>query len=707
MSWHPVPFVRLLLPLLLGIVLYSFNGATYASLLLGSLLLLPLLALIIGWFKKAPSMQGVRVWGLFSALFLILLGYCLSHYQDPRHNADHVSVYADSVATYVAVLGTPPERKAKSMKTILHLQAILQGDNWQPCSGKVLAYVQLDTASIHLDYGREILFEARIEHIAPPQNPAAFDLQQYYAYQDIHHQIYLPRENWWSTTWKGKIWRKQLYTWRDNLLATLKQTITTPNEYAVAAALLLGVKSDLDSNLRNAYADTGAMHVLAVSGLHVGILIAILGFLLSFLKLFGPNGKRLRALLLLLILWLFALLTGASPSVLRASTMFSFVLVGRILGRPINIYNSLAASAFLLLCLDSNLLYQVGFQLSYLALIGIVYLHPKIVTWYTPKTHWGDWVWQGIAVSLAAQVATTPLSLYYFHQFPVFFWLSGLVVTALAGVLLGLGLALLLLAKVPILGAFLAQLFSGLLFLMNSLIFGIQQLPGAVWEGFWLESWQTWLAYFILITTIACFLQRRLPWGIAALSGVVVFLAFEVWQEKQHLEQAQLCIYNSRQSSAWSVINGKECVTWSDSSLLLNPQIAYLQENYLYASGINTHDHISFDATWQSPFGHYENGKGIFRDTRFALYGPEQVHQQSGYPLHVDYVLIHGNPRLYDLANIRALYEFETLVFDGSSSRWHRARWATACDSLGFAYVDVAETGALVVDLMVPRVRAD
>ncbi len=473
----------------------------------------------------------------------------------------------------------------------------------------------------------------------------------------------MPRKNWWVIGWAGQAWRQTLFQWREQLLGILKTTIRTPNEYAVAAALLLGAKESLDSTLRNAYADTGAMHVLAVSGLHVGILMLILGFLLGFLKQFGPNGKRLQALLLLVMLWLFSFLTGASASVLRASTMLSFVLVGQVLGRQINVYNSLAASAFLLLCIDTNLLYQVGFQLSYLALLGIVYLQPKIYQRWTIQPRLGDWLWQGVSVSLAAQLATAPLSLYYFHQFPLFFWLSGVVVTAAAGILLGLGLGVLLLTNVPVVGAWLATAFQWSLFTMNSAIFGIQQLPGAVWEGFWLESWQLYLAYFILFAVIICLLQRRLPWGIAALSGVVLLMSVEVWQQQQQRQQAQLCIYNSRKSSAWTVLNGQESITWTDSSLLETPQLPYLQQNYLYSKGIQHQQHLALETEWQAPFGSYRNGKGRFLSTALALYRPADINQRSSAPLPVDYVLVCGNPRLYDLERIDASVPVQNLGF--------------------------------------------
>lgn len=699
MSWHSVPFVRLLLPLVLGIVAYSFLGSSLSPFFLMALLCSGPVFLVVKGQEKAPSIQATRVWGVGALLALIGLGYGLSAVQDTRQQQQYVGKYVDSLVTYVGIIATPLEQKAKTMKAVVQLTAVLDKEDWQPCSGKVLTYIKLDTASIHLDYGRELLFTTTLKTIAPPQNPAAFDAQNYYAQQEIYQQCYLKREQWQAMNWEGKWWKQQLYHWRTYLLAILKKNIVTPNEYAVASALLLGAKSSLDSTLKNAYADTGAMHVLAVSGLHVGILIIILGWLLSFLEKLGNKGKRLRALLLLGFLWLFALLTGASASVLRASTMFSFLLLGQVLGKSMNVYNSLAASAFILLCFDTNLLYQVGFQLSYLALLGIVYFYPKIYQFWTVEFYLGDKIWQGIAMSLAAQLATTPLSLYYFNQFPTFFWLSGLVVSAFAGILLGLGLALLLVAQLPMIGEWVANVLEWALWGMNSLIFGIQQLPGAVWEGFWLSAWQVGLAYFILIAGIICLLQRRLPWGIAALTGLSFFVVFEFWQKSQQLQQAQLCIYSSRQYSAWSILHGQQAFTWANAALLGSQQLDYLQERYLYSKGIQEHSQFPLDSAWQHPIGQYANGKGWFFHTRLALYGPEEVALKSTAPLAVDYVLLYDNPKLYDLTNIQQLYHYKTLVFDGSTPYWKRQQWRLACDSLGIDYVDVMENGALVMDL--------
>jgi competence protein ComEC len=699
MNWHPVPFVRLLLPLILGIVLYQFHFTSLSFVFLSILLSSALLALLVGWYQKEPSIRAVQYWGLGAVFFLIGLGYSLSHYQDPRQQDSYVGKHIDSATTYTAIIHTAPERKKRSIQVVLEIKAALKNNTWQPCTGKVLAYLELDTLSIKLDYGRMVLFQSKLSPIEAAKNPAAFDMQQYYSHQHIYQQCYLPSHNWRAMDWQGALWQKQLYQWKQYLLTVLQQTIDTPNEYAVAAALLLGAKSGLDKKLKNAYADTGAMHVLAVSGLHVGILIGILQFLLFFLGRLGRRGKQLKALFLLVFLWLFALLTGASASVLRASTMFSFLLLGRVFGRSINVYNSLAASAFLLLCLDTNLLYSVGFQLSYLALIGIVYFYPKIEQLWQPKARWTQAIWNATALSLAAQLATTPLSLYYFHQFPLFFWLSSWVVAALAGVLLGLGIALLLVAQIPTVGAIVAMLFKYLLLTMNSFIFGIQQLPGAVWKGFWLEGWQLWLLYFILIAAVICLLQRRLPWGIATLTAMVLFISFEVWEQHKQLEQAQLCIYSSRKNSGWTVLKGRQAFTWADSSLLASNELAYLQQNYLYANGVTVPQLFSLDSNGVGQWGHYKQGLGYFGTTRLALYGPKQLRLQSHAPLSINYVLVHNNPRLYDLDQIRLLYNYETLVFDGSSSRWNRQRWAKACDSLGIDCVDVVEEGALVVDL--------
>jgi competence protein ComEC len=703
MTWQQIPFIRLLIPLLFGIGIYSCCGTLDLSwVLLASLYGLLLGTSILLHLKKAPGVSTIRTWGFVLSILLIHLGYLVSYVNDIRNTPTYIQTNPKQEATfYIASIDSPIKINAKSIKATLKIST--QGahiDSLIPCTGKAIVYFQLDTNSAKLEYGDLITFHTTLKEFPAPLNPKAFDSRAYYATQNIYHQSYLPGDQWKKLApEQGNLLYQFIYKTRSSLLQILAKHLPSPNEYAVAAALLLGAKDQLNKELRNAYADTGAMHVLAVSGLHIGILVGLLAFLLSFVRRSDKKWMRLKTLLLLTLLWSFALLTGASASVLRACTMFSFVIVGQLLNRKINIYNSLAASAFLLLCLDPLLLFQVGFQLSYFALVGIIYLHPRIYKRWYIENKLGDWIWNGMALSIAAQIATLPISLYYFHQFPVFFWLSGIVVTATASIILSLGIALLCLHSVPFLGAALGHALYGFIFLMNSLIFLIQQLPGAVWEGFWLESWQMWSWYLILISGTYLLLSRQLKWAFVPLSLGIVLFGYQASVDYQQTQQNQLCIYNSRKSTLISYINGANCTTWMDSTLVGNPQIDYAQQNHLWSLGITKNQLYTLEDSVQQNTFYYQNRKGQFQNQKLSLYGQEDVLRQSHTPLEVDYVLVHGNPKLKSIQQIEDLYLYKTLVFDASNSSWKIKKWIKECQDLEIDFIDVSTEGAWVLDL--------
>ncbi len=282
---------------------------------------------------------------------------------------------------------------------------------------------------------------------------------------------------------------------------SLRKYISTDREREVAEALVLGYKEDLSQETRNSYQATGAMHVLAVSGLHVGIVALILRWLIGLIPLLPLRLRWLNCVPVIIGIWMFAFLTGASPSVLRAATMFSFLMIGLELKRPTSVYNTLAASALLLLIIDPSLIFQLGFQLSYLAVLGIVTFQPYFQSFYRPKTKIGMYVWSLMTVSLAAQMTTLPLSMYVFHSTSSMFWLSGLIVIPSATIILILGLLTILFSGIPLLAQWLGLALEKVLWMVNSGIYGLAQLPSAQIEHLYCTLPQMCVLY----AAIGCF----------------------------------------------------------------------------------------------------------------------------------------------------------------------------------------------------------
>ena len=252
------------------------------------------------------------------------------------------------------------------------------------------------------------------------------------------------KKGWWQifTAIKKKLifieqkpsLRAWAHQWRSRWIEQIKHLGLSTQTEALLQALLLEERSGIDSEMRTSYADAGAVHLLAISGLHIGILMLLLQWLFGgFLYLPYPLGKQLQTVMVVLCLWGYALLTGLSPSVLRAVTMFGFVALSRLIDRPGMPLQSLWLSLWVLVGLNPRLIYEVGFQLSYAAVAGILWALPKLIEHYNPKHFLLGKLWRLWLLGMVAQLSVLPLSLYYFHQFPGLFWVSNLVVVPLLG----------------------------------------------------------------------------------------------------------------------------------------------------------------------------------------------------------------------------------------------------------------------------------
>ncbi|MFV0365287.1 MAG: ComEC/Rec2 family competence protein [Mangrovibacterium sp.] len=305
-------------------------------------------------------------------------------------------------------------------------------------SSKLLAFLPKETPDTVFQFGYHYLMSVKLSRLVNQKAPYAFDYAGYMAKKGIHYRCYIPTLIYDVIQQEHKIIRHQLAAFRHDLLGIYSAHLSAESS-SLVSALALGYRADLTTEQKTYFRDAGIMHILAVSGLHVGIVCGLILFLLK------PLSRKqkwlwLYALLVFSGIWFYALLMGSSSSVLRAAFMFSVLIVGRLLHRDGAIYSSIALSALVLLVVNPNLLFDVGFQLSYAAVIAIVFLHPSFARIYAPRTKLGGWFWGIITISLAVQLGTAPLSLYYFHQFPSYFLVSNLVAIPAATIILGLSL---------------------------------------------------------------------------------------------------------------------------------------------------------------------------------------------------------------------------------------------------------------------------
>lgn len=598
------PIIRYFLPFLAG-VLYAVHvqvAHPFWSLAVFISLFLMLAAYTFGLSK---SFRFAWLFGLFTNTTFFSLAVFLVNWNTPLHNADHYSKLSrGSVDVIVAEIDSPPIEKAKTIQIKLNVRCLSDGVKLNEASGSILAYVKKTEFDGGLKYGDVIAFRNEAKPILGPKNPDQFDFRHYMSMQGIYESIYLDQKN------SVVLDRDQgffLYHWADELrlkfLKVLTQNGIKEDQFAVASALLIGQRNYLDAETIEDYSNAGAMHVLAVSGLHVGILYLILNFLLNF---FGKSrrARGFTCVVLLSALWLYAMITGFSPSVLRATIMFSFVILANAINRNGNIYNTIAASAFLLLIVDPYLLFHVGFQLSYLAVLGIIYFQPKIYGLISVKYKLLDYVWKITAVSIAAQLTTFPICIYYFHQFPAYFLLSNLIVIPFAGIIFVLGVALLLSAFSSLISGWVGALLDQVISILNLCVKFINELPFSVADGLHISPLECLLLYGCLIFGIMAIEMKKLRILYAAAVGLLAFILLDLYEDFKLSKSRSICFYSAGWNNlALDCISNNEHVFVCNGPLCQNTkQLDFHVRNYWDAldlkkeTVVEQQENISIDA---------------------------------------------------------------------------------------------------------------
>ena len=692
MQWRQFPFIRLGLPLFLGVAV-AIDCSRHAdpTLLVAAYAGVVLLLSILNQVRVGYAQRWI--FGLVLNIALFLCAFCLGIVNHEVNWHNHFLEHLD-VQNYFTGEVKEIKQIKKTRRIVLDVKRVMsKGSASVAARGRLLVYLPAaDTLEEDLVVGQELTVYGWGRPIPGPKNPGGFDFRRFMHGQNVHYQIFVKPGEWRvmsSGKRRGGI-RAMAAGAQAHLLKTLEKYLVTPDERAVGAALILGYRGYLERDLRDAYANTGAMHVLAVSGLHVGLVYLGLNLILG-----GISGRRRvvvigRVVLLLAGIWLFAFITGASASVMRAATMLSFFVVGRAAGRHCNIYNILAASAFLLLCLDPLNLAQVGFQLSYAALLGIVYLQPKIYRLVFIRNPVLDHVWKLLALSVAAQLSTLPLSLYYFHQFPVYFWLSGIIVVPAATLILAAGLGALFFSFLPPVAALFGSVLYWLIRSVNLAIRTIQGLPGNLIDEIYFPAWLLVPIAIMLIGAIGLAERRKLRWAYPVLLPLLVVLSWSAWSEYCSWQRREAVIYHMPGGGVLDLFLGKTLYTYHYRRKK-NGNAPYAADELRERR--RPHRRVEIDTIY--PLLHYGD--------KTILVAAQEVLNSLPDTLAADYIVLTGNPqaRITDLlANCRPEY----FIFDSSNSYRTVKRWQRECELAGQKCHNVYEEGAFVIEFSPPQI---
>jgi len=539
--FQKIPFIRITSLFLTGILLdyYFHPDDRIVAVVLVSLIS----ALILFWHNS--NYASGKIQNTVLSITIVLSGV----FYPSRPNESKEPEFTEK-DYYLAEVCQNPAEKAKTFQTIL----LIQNEKF-PDTKKVVAYFSKEGFDSTITTGDQLIVLARPQRIKNSGNPFEFDYRKMMERRDIRFSVYLPSGTYLKTGRQIRSINNLAEKTRDQLIAKFPAILPDREERSVVSALTLGYRTEIAQDTLDYFASTGAMHVLSVSGLHVALIYMILGFLLAFLRR-GKAGPVIFAVIMISSLWVYAFLSGFSPPVQRATVMFTFVIIGENLRRPVNIYNSLTASALFLILLNPNVLFDVGFQLSYLAIFGIVLIQPVLYNMLNLTNPALKWLWALFTVSVAAQLITFPLGLFYFNQFPNFFWLSNFVVVPVTTFIMWFTLAYFVFEPFHALAAFIGIIIQKLTWFMLAALKIMDAHPLAVSKGIVLNNAQVFIIYGIIIAILIYAFSKQKQWLFYGLFLILALQITELGTKFKLLNQKHIYVYNSR-NTIIHLINGR------------------------------------------------------------------------------------------------------------------------------------------------------
>ena len=701
--WFKYPFIRLLIPFAIGIwSAFSFNIISPERKPI--LIMLIFLSLLMGvLISTSILIKNYSLRWVFSALlfsYLLLSGFSFVRINDYKLKTNDISVTGNTPKYYYARLCEQPTIKEKSVKAILEVYGYEENKDIKSIDSKVIAYFEKEENSMNLKYGDCIIISTDPKAVEKPPNPEQFNYKDYLYKKGITHQVYIKRNCWLHLNHNisNPIYGFS-YRMRDFLLMTMKNLGIDEEEHAVAAAILLGYDDSLPQELRQKYVAAGAMHILCVSGLHVGVIFMVFSYMLAFINDRKQNQNIIKQIILLALIWFYALLAGLAPSILRATIMLSFVIIGNIINRKGIVLNSLAASAFILLCINPSNIFDIGFLLSYTAVIGIVILQKPISRIFYSKYKIINKIWEITSVTIAAQIATIPFTIYYFHQFPIYFWLSNLFMTPISSVVIIGGITMLLIFYIPYINNIIAWFVSKMIFAMNYSVTWIESLPNSIIKGLYINDLQFVILILILSGTLLLIelKNKKLLFFIMTMS--CLFFIVNIDKLIKQKNQKEIVFYSINNMTAIDFINGRSHVLIADSSFFNDKSaFSYNIENYLVSKGVFFDGKMEF---LNNDFNHnfVKKRKNVVTfDKKLIILsdGGYFSKERLAHRTHIDYMIIYGRKR-QSLSPLLNTYTFDNLIINKSTPHYIANKLIEEAKDLGINYHDLSKNGAFII----------
>ena len=685
-----IPVLRPLVSLIVGILIQYYF--TITSTYLFSIAIISALILLSSFFLsfRFPKFY-TRAITISVILLFITVGGILTYYHTDKNDKFWIGNYYKQGMPLLLTIKEPPLPKQKSYKLLAKAEGVLINHQWQTVEGNVLIYIKGDSIP-YINYGSQLLVTASLTPIEFANNPGGFNYREYCALKHIYFQGFISTKDFQLLkTTKSVLIYRIIYRARASILAILRKYISDSKQLSVAEALLIGYRNDLDKELVRAYSNTGVIHIIVIAGLHLGMIYTLL------ILLFSPFKnkkwcKTVKPIFIFIVLWGFCLITGANTPILRATIMFSFIIVGELIGKRTNIYNSLSLSAFCILLIDPFSLFDAGFQFSYAAVLSIVLFAEYIHRWLYFQNKSLNFIWNICAVTISAQILTLPLVIYHFHRIPTLFVVTNILAVPLAAIILYSEIFLLLISSLPLFAQIFGRLIEHLIWAMNSFISNISSLPFSGWESLQLSVVEVILLYVFLFGISYWMIQKSNRFFLTALTSLLLLLFIRCIDFVKKELQLQIIVYNINKLSAIDLIDGRSFLFVGDSLLREN---GFQKDFHLTPARIinrttnkNELNAISF----------YKNIITSNNKTLLIIDKGINSNIKFGSKPNLDAIILTNNVAV-SLKNLQSIFDCHNYVWDASNSKTKRMNWKKEAESLSLPYYSVADKGAFIMNL--------
>ena len=649
-SWETAPFLRILLPNVAGILLYSYAypyphkssaGMLIAIMGLGATCFL--FAALLHYRKNLKFSGRLSFFFLFQIMWLCL-SWSAAYVSDITNNANWFGHFTNTDEACIVTISTTLQEKEKTYQTTIQVLGALNHHKYYPRSGFANLFIYKNAQPFQYAQGDTLLIPAKWTPIKNNLNPYAFNFVQLQSQKGLYYNCFLAPQ-------KISLYHKlnvANISYAQNIhnfcLKQIAKYINDSQACALTQAMLLGDAQNLNHNITNAYAATGIVHIIAISGGNIGILFLAISFALSISRI--SNKPWLHYALAIFPVWCYVYIAGMGPSAVRASTMFTIAAIGFIINKKHNSLNQLIASACILLIAQPLWLFSLGFQLSFTAVLSLTLFYAPILNLYKSKYLLLNKFWNLLAASLAAQILVAPLVVYYFHLFPLLFLVANAAAFVFMGIVLIAAIVIIVCGSLPVLPNMAGTLCQFLIIHVNNLVFKIQHLNPQFLNKLILHN-QSLIATYLIITGLAIYLIRQNKAGLQlALSAACLFLCISCYYEYLAAGQLKLVAFNAKSGSNLYFISSHHNTPINADSLYNNN------------STLNSTEALCMWQAWQKQ-EYPKKNTYIFQGKKVLVL---QAPFYANTTFHVNYLIINYNLQPTDLQRLYNCFSPQTIV---------------------------------------------